>query len=81
MVRHPLYVGEIVHILGIAILSATPVGLWLFLVSVLLQIVRARLEERKFIEWVPEYSVYRSNTGFFVPKLSSLMAGNARGRP
>jgi len=81
MVRHPLYVGEIVHILGIAILSATPVGLWLFLVSVLLQIVRARLEERKFIEWVPEYSAYRRNTGFFVPKLSRLKALDGRGQP
>jgi len=67
--RHPLYAGEILHILGIAILSATPVGLYLFVVAVALQVARARIEERKFLDTVPEYSAYVEETGFLWPRL------------
>jgi protein-S-isoprenylcysteine O-methyltransferase Ste14 len=70
LIRHPLYLGEIIHLSGIAILSGTPVGIWLFTISVLMQIVRAALEERKFIQCVPEYSAYRNRTGFLMPKLN-----------
>lgn len=69
-IRHPLYVGEIVHVLGIAILSATPVGLWLFVFAVALQVVRARIEERKFLRTLPEYADYMKRTGFLWPRLS-----------
>jgi protein-S-isoprenylcysteine O-methyltransferase Ste14 len=69
--RHPLYVGEIIHILGIAILSGTPVGLYLFLVAVALQVVRARIEERKFLRMLPEYQDYMHHTGFLWPRLRS----------
>jgi protein-S-isoprenylcysteine O-methyltransferase Ste14 len=68
-VRHPLYLGEIVHILGIAILSGTPVGLYLFVVAVALQIVRAKIEERKFLRTLPEYRTYWESTGFLWPRL------------
>ena len=68
-IRHPLYVGEIVHIFGIALLSATPVGLYLFAGAVVLQIVRAKIEERKFLCTLPEYRHYKANTGFLWPKL------------
>jgi protein-S-isoprenylcysteine O-methyltransferase Ste14 len=68
-VRHPLYVGEIVHIFGIAILSGTPVGLYLFIVALGLQVGRARIEERKFLRTVPDYARYRKSTGFLWPRL------------
>jgi protein-S-isoprenylcysteine O-methyltransferase Ste14 len=68
-IRHPLYFGEIVHIFGIAILSGTPAGLYLFIGAVLLQIVRAKIEERKFMRALPEYEDYRKRTGFLWPKL------------
>jgi protein-S-isoprenylcysteine O-methyltransferase Ste14 len=68
-VRHPLYAGEIVHILGIAILSGKPIGLYLFVVAVFLQVVRAKIEERKFLRAVPEYRAYRDSTGFLWPRL------------
>ena len=67
--RHPLYAGEIVHILGLAILSGTPVGFCLFAVAVALQIGRAKIEERKFLRSVPEYAAYRETTGFLWPRL------------
>jgi protein-S-isoprenylcysteine O-methyltransferase Ste14 len=66
--RHPLYAGEIVHILGIAILSGTPVGLYLFVLAVSLQVIRAKIEERKFLRTVPEYAAYRETTGFLWPR-------------
>ena len=68
-IRHPLYVGEIIHLFGIAILSATPVGLWLYVPSVVLQVVRAKIEERKFLRTIPEYAAYKARTGFLWPRL------------
>lgn len=68
-IRHPLYVGEIIHIFGIAILSGTPVGLYLFVLAVALQVVRARIEERKFLRTLPEYEGYMRRTGFLWPRL------------
>ncbi len=67
-IRHPLYAGEIIHIFGIAVLSATPVGLWLFVAAVALQIVRAKIEERKFLRTLPEYAEYKVRTGFLWPR-------------
>ena len=68
-IRHPLYFGEIIHILGVAILAATPAALYLFVVAVGLQAIRAKIEERKFLASVPEYAEFQRNTGFLWPKL------------
>lgn len=68
-IRHPLYFGEIIHIFGVAVLAATPAALYLFAVAVVLQAVRAKIEERKFLASVPEYAAFRSNTGFLWPRL------------
>jgi len=67
--RHPLYVGEVIHILGIAILSGKPIALYLFVFAVALQVVRARIEERKFLRTLPEYREYMQQTGFLWPRL------------
>lgn len=68
-IRHPLYLGEIIHVTGIAVLSATPAGFWLLIPSVLLQVVRAKIEERKFLRTLPEYAAYQARTGFLWPRL------------
>jgi len=68
-IRHPLYMSEIIHIFGLAILSASPVGLGLFVIAVAMQVVRAKIEEKKFLQTVPEYAGFKSNTGFLWPKL------------
>lgn len=68
-IRHPLYFGEIIHIFGIAILAATPAALALFVIAVGLQAVRAKIEERKFRQTVPEYAEFARQTGFLWPKL------------
>lgn len=68
-IRHPLYFGEIIHILGVAILAATPAALYLFVVAVILQAVRAKIEEHKFLATVPLYAEFKRNTGFLWPRL------------
>jgi protein-S-isoprenylcysteine O-methyltransferase Ste14 len=76
---HPLYLGEIVHVLGIAILSGTPVGFWIFVPSVALQIARAKIEERKFLRTLPEYAAYWARTGFLWPRLGPVPPAQAPG--
>jgi protein-S-isoprenylcysteine O-methyltransferase Ste14 len=78
-IRHPLYLGEIIHVLGIAILSATPVGFWIFFPSVALQVARAKIEERKFLRTLPEYAAYRARTGFLWPRLRPVRPAEAAG--
>ena len=68
-IRHPLYVGEIIHVSGIALLAATPAALYLLVIAVALQAVRAKIEERKFLANVPAYAEFRRNTGFLWPRL------------
>ena len=68
-VRHPLYLGEILHLGGIAILSAKPIGLWLYAAAVTLQVARAKIEERKFLRTLPEYAAYQARTAFLWPRL------------
>lgn len=68
-IRHPLYFGEMIHIFGVVILAATPAALYLYVVAVILQVIRAKIEERKFLASVPAYAEFRRNTGFLWPRL------------
>ena len=68
-IRHPLYFGEMIHIFGVAILAATPAAMYLYLVAVILQVIRAKIEERKFLATVPAYADFRRRTGFLWPRL------------
>jgi len=68
-IRHPLYMAEIIHIFGVAILSGTPVGLALFAIALVMQVIRAKIEERKFLAAVPEYAAFKARTGFLWPKI------------
>jgi protein-S-isoprenylcysteine O-methyltransferase Ste14 len=66
-VRHPLYVGEIVSSLGIALAanSYTAIGLWLALCG--LQAYRALREEQVLLRALPAYRAYRSRTAALLP--------------
>jgi len=68
-VRHPLYAGEIVTMLGTAIRSPHlgVVGLWVLLV--LLQAYRAVVEEQLLTHAKPGYADYCCATARFVPGL------------
>jgi protein-S-isoprenylcysteine O-methyltransferase Ste14 len=66
-VRHPLYTGEIVSCLGLAIAagSAAAAVLWLGLCA--LQTYRALREEQVLLQTLPGYRAYRARTPALVP--------------
>jgi protein-S-isoprenylcysteine O-methyltransferase Ste14 len=68
-VRHPLYTGEIVSSLGLAVAAGATaaVGVWITLVA--LQVYRARREEEILVGTLPAYAAYRSRTAALLPGL------------
>jgi protein-S-isoprenylcysteine O-methyltransferase Ste14 len=68
-VRHPLYLGELVSSLGIAVAanSLAAVAIWLVLCG--LQAYRALREEQVLLQALPGYRSYRSRTAALVPGL------------
>jgi protein-S-isoprenylcysteine O-methyltransferase Ste14 len=67
-VRHPLYLGELTALLGIALGSdrwALVVPLWLICVA--LQLVRTGYEERSLRAEFPEYGQYAERTKRLIP--------------
>jgi protein-S-isoprenylcysteine O-methyltransferase Ste14 len=66
-VRHPLYTGELVSTLGLALAAGTPVAFacWLGLVG--LQVYRALREEQVLLQALPGYRIYRSRTAALLP--------------
>ncbi|MGH3465577.1 MAG: methyltransferase family protein [Kribbellaceae bacterium] len=68
-VRHPLYTGEILSSLGLAVAAGTiaAAGIWITLVA--LQVYRARREEQILIGTLPTYVAYRARTAALLPGL------------
>lgn len=66
-VRHPLYVGEVVTVLGIAILVWAPLVLVLWAVLVALQCYRAATEEGVLVQVHPGYRDYQHRTARLLP--------------
>jgi len=68
-VRHPLYAGEIVSALGVAISvnSLPALACWLVLCG--LQVYRAVREEQVLVDALPAYRDYRRRTAALVPGL------------
>jgi protein-S-isoprenylcysteine O-methyltransferase Ste14 len=66
-VRHPLYTGEIVSCLGLALAagSAAAAALWLGLCA--LQAYRALREEQVLLQALPGYRAYRARTPALIP--------------
>jgi protein-S-isoprenylcysteine O-methyltransferase Ste14 len=68
-VRHPLYAGEIVSTLGLAIAAGTLAAAVAWVVLCLLQGYRAVREEQLLLQVLPGYPSYRSRTAALVPGL------------
>lgn len=67
LVRHPLYVGEIIAIVGIAVLHWSPWALSLLAVQCLFTFQRMKIEETMLVQVFPEYREYMARTARFVP--------------
>jgi protein-S-isoprenylcysteine O-methyltransferase Ste14 len=68
-VRHPLYTGEIVSSLGLALLAGSLAALAVWLGFCLLQAYRALREEQLLMAAMPAYRGYRARTAALLPGL------------
>ena len=66
-IRHPLYSGEIISLWGYAILWPSWWSLLGSLCFSVLQCFRARGEEKRLLQFFPDYEHYRHKTGMLVP--------------
>jgi protein-S-isoprenylcysteine O-methyltransferase Ste14 len=67
LVRHPLYLGEIVAILGVALQYLSVWALLLVGLVCVLQIQRMKYEEQVLAQVFPEYGNYMARTARLVP--------------
>jgi protein-S-isoprenylcysteine O-methyltransferase Ste14 len=74
IVRHPMYVGNILSILGVALLIDSVEAIALFVICAALQLGRAFYEERLLREAFPDYANYQARVGRFFPRLPLRLA-------
>jgi protein-S-isoprenylcysteine O-methyltransferase Ste14 len=65
--RHPLYAGELISALGLALTLATAAAFALWLVLCGLQVYRAAREEQVLLQALPGYRDYRRRTAALLP--------------
>lgn len=66
-VRHPLYLGEILTMLGVCLLIGTGIALLFWALISASQLARTQIEERKLSRALADYQAYRRNTPFIFP--------------
>jgi protein-S-isoprenylcysteine O-methyltransferase Ste14 len=71
-VRHPMYLGYLVLVLGIAIASSSPFAVVLYVTYVTTTVYRARLEEETLLAFSGDYRHYAARTGFLFPGLGRI---------
>ena len=71
-VRHPIYTGNFIMLLGALILHLGVRSILVYIALVVGHYFRARLEEKKLTQVYPEYEEYRRTTGMFLPRLSRI---------
>ena len=67
LVRHPLYLGELITVFGIALAGFTTSKLFVYLLLIACQVYRALQEEELLRKMFPEYDEYCSRTVRFIP--------------
>lgn len=69
LIRHPVYLGEIVSAIGIALLIPSPLTAALIASFVFAQYVRTRMEEEVLTATIPAYADYARRTKRLIPGL------------
>lgn len=67
LIRHPLYLGEAVMLVGIAIQYVSWMALALLAVQLACQVQRMKYEEGVLEQAFPEYGAYRARTARLIP--------------
>lgn len=66
--RHPMYLGEILAVIGIVCLSPSVATIFLATAFVVLMVMRTKIEERKLSQTFDDYATYRGRTVGFLPR-------------
>jgi protein-S-isoprenylcysteine O-methyltransferase Ste14 len=66
-IRHPLYAGEIVSSLGLAVAAHSLAAMAVWLGICALQVYRALREEQLLLAVLPRYGAYRGRTAALLP--------------
>ena len=67
LIRHPLYLGEIIAIVGVALQYLSAWALLLLVLVCAIQLQRIKYEERVLLQVFPEYRDYMARTARLVP--------------
>jgi protein-S-isoprenylcysteine O-methyltransferase Ste14 len=78
LVRHPLYLGEMVAAFGVVVAAASPWSVLVFGLFCACQAGRAVLEERALAEAFPAYAEYRRGTPALLPGFGLLHGNSSR---
>jgi protein-S-isoprenylcysteine O-methyltransferase Ste14 len=69
IIRHPLYFGEEIAIIGTAIQFFSPLVFWVLAMQIACQFYRMHCEEEILASSFPEYRTYKSRTARLIPGL------------
>ncbi|HLL28711.1 MAG TPA: isoprenylcysteine carboxylmethyltransferase family protein [Xanthobacteraceae bacterium] len=67
VIRHPLYLGEAIALMGLTLQYLSPFAVLLFLTQSMFQIIRMNNEEKILAATFPEYRGYMAHTARLVP--------------
>ncbi|MCW5934803.1 MAG: isoprenylcysteine carboxylmethyltransferase family protein [Fimbriimonadia bacterium] len=67
-IRHPMYLGLMLMVYGVALLLQKPYGLLGATAIMLFFHLKAREEERQLVQVYPDYAAYQQQTGRFLPR-------------
>lgn len=68
-VRHPLYATELIFMLGLVIQFVLWPAVVVFIIQLVIQLERMRIEEKLLSRTFPEYKIYASSTARLIPGL------------
>ena len=71
-VRHPLYTGHFIMFFGSLCLRIHVYTVLLYILFVLGQFIRAKIEEQKLTDTFPQYTGYKKVTGMFFPRIRGI---------